>query len=91
MLIDALKKIQKQHGYLPENELEALSERAKIPMYEIHGVASFFPNLPDAASTAHCAAEVVFISEWNVIRAVAASASSWVIRSFWTFLLSTFW
>ena len=44
MLIDALKKIQKQHGYLPENELKALSERAKIPMYEIHGVASFYPH-----------------------------------------------
>ena len=44
MLIDALKKIQKQHGYLPGNELKALSERAKIPMYEIHGVASFYPH-----------------------------------------------
>jgi NADH:ubiquinone oxidoreductase subunit F (NADH-binding)/NADH:ubiquinone oxidoreductase subunit E len=44
MLIDALKTIQKQHGYLPENELKAYSERAKIPMYEIHGVASFYPH-----------------------------------------------
>lgn len=44
MLIDDLKEIQARHGYLPEAELKSLSERKGIPLYEIHGVASFYPH-----------------------------------------------
>jgi NADH:ubiquinone oxidoreductase subunit F (NADH-binding) len=44
VLIDELRKIQHRHGFLPPAELEALSERERIPMYEIHGVASFYPH-----------------------------------------------
>ena len=44
MLIDDLKEIQARHGYLPEDELKSLSERKGIPLYEAHGVASFYPH-----------------------------------------------
>ncbi|MCY3772765.1 MAG: NAD(P)H-dependent oxidoreductase subunit E [Gemmatimonadetes bacterium] len=44
MLIDDLKEIQARHGYLPEEELKSLSERKGIPLYEAHGVASFYPH-----------------------------------------------
>ncbi|MCY4544968.1 MAG: NADH-quinone oxidoreductase subunit NuoF [Gemmatimonadetes bacterium] len=44
MLIDDLREIQARHGYLPEEELKSLSERKGIPLYEAHGVASFYPH-----------------------------------------------
>ncbi len=44
MLIDDLREIQARHGYLPEAELKSLSERKGIPLYEAHGVASFYPH-----------------------------------------------
>ncbi|MBI4552847.1 MAG: NAD(P)H-dependent oxidoreductase subunit E [Candidatus Latescibacteria bacterium] len=44
MLIDQLKAIQHRHGYLPAEELHALAERTNTPLYEIHGVASFYPH-----------------------------------------------
>jgi NADH:ubiquinone oxidoreductase subunit F (NADH-binding) len=44
MLIEELKAIQHQHGYLPREELDALSERTNTPLWQIHGVASFYPH-----------------------------------------------
>lgn len=44
MLIDDLREIQARHGFLPEVELKSLSESKRIPLYEIHGVASFYPH-----------------------------------------------
>lgn len=43
-LLHELKKIQHVHGYLPEDALRAFSERARIPLHEIHGVATFYPH-----------------------------------------------
>lgn len=43
-LINALKAIQDQHGYLPESELRAFSRRTTIPLYQIQAVASFYPH-----------------------------------------------
>ena len=58
MLIDDLRAIQACHGFLPEEELKSLSERQGIPLYEIHGVASFYPHFrlepPPAASLRVC-------------------------------------
>ncbi len=42
MLVEYLREIQRLHGYLPETELKALSERESIPLYLIHSVASFY-------------------------------------------------
>lgn len=44
MLIDELKAIQRRRGYLPADELQALSKRTRIPLYDIHGVATFYPH-----------------------------------------------
>ncbi|MDD9949132.1 MAG: NAD(P)H-dependent oxidoreductase subunit E [candidate division Zixibacteria bacterium] len=58
MLIDDLREIQARHGYLPDAELKSLSERKGIPLYEIHGVAGFYPHFrqepPPAASLRVC-------------------------------------
>jgi NADH:ubiquinone oxidoreductase subunit F (NADH-binding)/NADH:ubiquinone oxidoreductase subunit E len=43
-LINELKAIQERHGYLPEAELRAFSQRAIIPLYQIQAVASFYPH-----------------------------------------------
>src|SRR5207249_2519297 len=44
MLIEQLRAIQDKHGYLPVEELRALSDRTQAPLYQLHGVASFFPH-----------------------------------------------
>ena len=44
MIFDDLRAIQNQFGYLPGDQLEALSKRAQIPLYRIHGVADFYPH-----------------------------------------------
>src|SRR5678815_5365897 len=44
MLIEELRSIQRQHGYLPVEELHTLSERTGAPLYQVHGLASFFPH-----------------------------------------------
>ena len=44
MIFDDLRAIQDQYGYLPGDQLVALSERSHIPLYQIHGVADFFPH-----------------------------------------------
>ncbi len=44
MIFDDLRAIQSQYGYLPGDQLEALSKRTQIPLYRIHGVADFYPH-----------------------------------------------
>jgi NADH:ubiquinone oxidoreductase subunit F (NADH-binding)/NADH:ubiquinone oxidoreductase subunit E len=44
LIFDDLRTIQNQFGYLPGEQLEALSKRAQIPLYRIHGVADFYPH-----------------------------------------------
>ncbi|HWY47374.1 MAG TPA: NAD(P)H-dependent oxidoreductase subunit E [Bryobacteraceae bacterium] len=44
MIFDDLRAIQNQFGYLPGEQLEALSKRAQIPLDRIHGVADFYPH-----------------------------------------------
>ncbi len=43
-LLPALTAIQRQHGWLPREELLALSREWKRPLYEIEGVMSFYPH-----------------------------------------------
>ncbi len=43
-LLSELKTIQERHGYLPEDELRAFSQRTAIPLYQIQAVASFYPH-----------------------------------------------
>ena len=44
LIYDELQTIQGQFGYLPADELAALSLRSSIPLYRLHGVASFYPH-----------------------------------------------
>jgi formate dehydrogenase beta subunit len=43
-IFDRLRAIQSQHGYLPAEQLQALSKSAEIPLYQINGVAGFYPH-----------------------------------------------
>jgi NADH:ubiquinone oxidoreductase subunit F (NADH-binding)/NADH:ubiquinone oxidoreductase subunit E len=43
-LLPALTAIQREHGWLPREELLALSREWKRPLYEIEGVMSFYPH-----------------------------------------------
>lgn len=44
MIIEELRAIQQIHGYLPADELRALSERTQTPLYHLQGLASFYPH-----------------------------------------------
>lgn len=43
-MFDELRAIQAAFGYLPSDELSKLSSQLKLPVSEIHSVASFYPH-----------------------------------------------
>ena len=43
-LIPALNAIQREHGWLPREELVRLSRETRRPLYEIEGLISFYPH-----------------------------------------------
>lgn len=43
-LIPMLMEIQERHGWLPREELVALSREQRRPLYEIEGLVSFYPH-----------------------------------------------
>jgi formate dehydrogenase beta subunit len=51
-LIPALTAIQERVGWLPRAELAELSREVRRPMYEIEGLASFYPHFRTEAPTA---------------------------------------
>src|SRR6266446_5514580 len=59
VIFDDLRAIQLRHGFLPKADLEDLSKRGQIPLYQIHGVATFYPHfhlaLPPKAEIRVCA------------------------------------
>jgi len=59
VIFDDLRAIQLRHGFLPKAELEALSQRTQMPLYQIHSVASFYPHfhlaMPPKAEVRVCA------------------------------------
>jgi NADH:ubiquinone oxidoreductase subunit F (NADH-binding)/NADH:ubiquinone oxidoreductase subunit E len=59
VIFDDLRAIQLRYGFLPKAELEALSQRSHTPLYQIHGVASFYPHFqltpPPKADVRVCA------------------------------------
>ena len=44
MIFDDLREIQHQFGYLPAEQLKALAQKIDLPLYRIHGLASFYPH-----------------------------------------------
>ena len=57
-LIPDLHEIQREHGWLPREELVRLSRERRRPLYEIEGLISFYPHFrtdpPPARSVACC-------------------------------------
>ena len=43
-LLPALNAIQEREGWLPREELVALSREVRRPLYEIEGLISFYPH-----------------------------------------------
>jgi formate dehydrogenase beta subunit len=44
LIFGELREIQRQFGYLPAEELKALAAKIDVPLYHLHGVASFYPH-----------------------------------------------
>jgi NADH:ubiquinone oxidoreductase subunit F (NADH-binding)/NADH:ubiquinone oxidoreductase subunit E len=44
MIFDELRTLQREHGYLPAEELRSLATRVDVPLHRIHSVASFYPQ-----------------------------------------------
>ena len=44
MLFDEMRAIQHKHGYLPAEQIQVLSKNLNIPLYQINGVAEFYPE-----------------------------------------------
>jgi NADH:ubiquinone oxidoreductase subunit F (NADH-binding)/NADH:ubiquinone oxidoreductase subunit E len=55
-VVKQLSAIQHKYGYVPQKELYELSKRIGVPVYELHGVATFFPHYrltPPPRATLH--------------------------------------
>jgi NADH:ubiquinone oxidoreductase subunit F (NADH-binding)/NADH:ubiquinone oxidoreductase subunit E len=44
LIFSELREIQRQFGYLPADQLQALANKIDVPLYRLHGVASFYPH-----------------------------------------------
>jgi NADH:ubiquinone oxidoreductase subunit F (NADH-binding)/(2Fe-2S) ferredoxin len=44
VLFDEMREIQHRHGYLPAEQMQSLSKSLNIPLYQINGVAEFYPE-----------------------------------------------
>src|SRR5438477_362044 len=44
MLVQRMRAIQDEFGYLPDMSLHALAEETKTPLYRLQELASFFPH-----------------------------------------------
>jgi len=44
LIFDELREIQRQFGYLPAEQLRGLAQKLDLPLYRLHGVASFYPH-----------------------------------------------
>lgn len=53
MAIPLLQEIQKRHGYLPEDVLEAVACESKIPVADLYGVATFYSQFRFVPSGKH--------------------------------------
>lgn len=58
-MFEELRAIQRDFGYLPAEQLKALAGRIKVPVSQIHAVASFYPHFhltpPPKADVRVCA------------------------------------
>ena len=58
MVIEALRAIQEEYGYIPGDQLVGAAARLKVPVSQLHAVASFYPHFrlqpPPKASVSVC-------------------------------------
>ncbi len=88
MLIHELKTMQNTHGYLPATELQALARRLNVPLYRLHGVASFYPHFrlqpPPAVEVKVCSDMSCFLRGatdlQDIIHTAAAAAGVTDVR-----------
>lgn len=73
MLIPMLQDIQKEHGYLPADDLHALSEELDVPLMRIYGIATFYSSFRLAPKGRHeitlCMGTVCFLKGADKISA----------------------
>jgi NADH:ubiquinone oxidoreductase subunit F (NADH-binding)/NADH:ubiquinone oxidoreductase subunit E len=78
-VVDALKAIQEEHGWLEPGALKAYSEKTSTPMYRLHGVASFFPHFrrepPPRCEVAVCRDAACWLAGGEALAARAAAAA----------------
>src|SRR5262249_20430014 len=79
MIIHELKSIQKEHGYLPAEELQALSRRLNVPLYRLHGIASFYPHFrlqpPPAVAVQVCSDVAWFLRSASPLQDIVRTAA----------------
>ncbi|MEM8883587.1 MAG: NAD(P)H-dependent oxidoreductase subunit E [Planctomycetota bacterium] len=63
-LIEELYALQKEHGFLRDPDLRALSKRVRVPLYEIEGVASFYPHFRRTPAPRHVVTGCRDLSCW---------------------------
>ena len=44
MIFNELREIQRRFGYLPADQLKSLAKKIDVPLFRVHGVASFYPH-----------------------------------------------
>jgi NADH:ubiquinone oxidoreductase subunit F (NADH-binding)/NADH:ubiquinone oxidoreductase subunit E len=44
LIVEELRALQEKFGFLPAEQLDALSKRIDVPISRLHGVATFFPH-----------------------------------------------
>jgi len=79
MIIHELKIIQEEHGYLPAEELQALARRLNVPLYRLHGVASFYPHFrlqpPPAVDVQVCSDIACFLRGATDVHAIVQTTA----------------
>ncbi len=79
-VVEALRAIQEEHGWLEPAALKSYAERTSTPMYRIHGVASFFPHFrsapPPRCEVQVCRDSACFLSGGEALAARAREAAA---------------
>jgi NADH:ubiquinone oxidoreductase subunit F (NADH-binding)/NADH:ubiquinone oxidoreductase subunit E len=75
-LIPRLNAIQREHGWLPREELVALARDMRRPLYEIEGLISFYPHFRTEPAAGSEVAVCHDLSCWLAGRAEVAEGAS---------------